>query len=196
MNDIQRSNAIWTESLAMLKFMLPTLAHYIQNKGGGEPGRAPDDAEYLRTITDEQLEAMRARVPPEQFADLVERVRAARAAAQPPSTSTPAAPPTASTPSLQPLQGDAKIGAIKLLGDVLLPAVTKRFLAGQPLIDPATDDLRHYHLLKRLAISVEPNEAQMVFNSLPPDCQRATLALLDLMKLEFPGINSGRGAAS
>jgi hypothetical protein len=156
--EIERKNAIWTEGMSMVKFALPLV---MQRLAGGadrqSPLQAAAETAYLATVTDEQIEQLRRRLPPQVFSDFVSKVQAARARAgqpaSPPATTPPPdqesesstqAPQAARQAVIRPLEGDAKLGAARLLARDLLPTITERHLAGQALIDPASDDLSLY----------------------------------------------------
>ena len=198
--EIERTNAMWKEGLSMVKFGLPLVMKYFASTKDAPPA-AQDAAEaaYLATVTDEQVEQLRRRLPPELLDDFVAKVLRARASVGAPSPSDPPPQPERPhteaparerdeppRPRLKPLEGDAKLGAARLLARDLLPVVTTRHLAGQPLIDPASDDLSLYQLLRRLAASTSGTEMQVILGSLPDDQRDATLALLQLLNIEPP----------
>jgi hypothetical protein len=210
--EIERKNAAWAETLSMLKFGVPlVLQHLTAGKDGAASQEVQDAAEaaYFATVTDEQIQALRRRVPADLLDDFIAKVKRARGGAAGPSgaappsqsDSTPAragGPAPGGDPSarpVRPLEGDAKLGAAKLLARELLPVITARHVAGRPLIDPGSDDLSMYQLLRRLAFSTTPVEMQMILASLPDEDQRqATLALLRLLRVEASA--AGGGGAS
>ena len=120
------------------------------------------------------------------------KVQQARAAAGPASAARPPTPEREPPPAepaarpMKPLEGDAKLGAARLLARDLLPVITARHLAGRPLIDPAADDLSLYQLLRRLVASTNATEIQIILGSLPDDQRAATVALVGLLNLKLP----------
>jgi hypothetical protein len=201
--EIERKNALWTEALSMVKFGFPFAMQYLMGGKGELPAQQEAaQAAYLATVTDQQIEQLRARLPPEVLDDFVAKVRKARgttqAATAPPQDPAPpqeaTTPPAAPSRSFKPLEGDAKLGAARLLARDLLPLITERHLAGRPLIDAASDDLSLYQLLKRLAASSSEVEMQMILGSLPDEQRDATVALLEFLNITLPGSGGGGGA--
>jgi hypothetical protein len=201
--DIERRNAIWSEGLSMVKFALPlVMQHFAGGQGSQSPLQAAAETTYLATVTDDQLEQLRRRLPPQAFGEFLSRVRAARArgatASATPSVTDPPVRQDVGEPGsahseagrqrpIRPLEGEAKLGAARLLARDLLPVITRRHTEGRPLIDPASDDLSLYQLLRRLAISTTAEEMHMILVALPDDQRRATLALLDALDVTVPG---------